>query len=118
MTAALFRRAILALSLFTLVFAVSAQAVEKSTSTVLLGGGGGYYTLPVKSWLDRRYRTVFRQRYDFSCGSAALATLLSYHYGRQVDERQVINEMFKKGDQDKIKKEGFSLLDMKSYLGS
>ncbi|RYF14189.1 MAG: peptidase C39, partial [Oxalobacteraceae bacterium] len=38
------------------------------------------FTAPVTSLIGRRFETVVRQQYDFSCGSAALATLLRYHY--------------------------------------
>lgn len=83
-----------------------------------LDGGGGQYKVPTKTWLDNRYKTVVRQQYDYSCGSAAVATLLSYHYNHPVPERDVLKAMFEVGDQDKIRREGFSLLDMKKYLES
>jgi predicted double-glycine peptidase len=70
----------------------------------------------VESFIERRYRGVVRQKYDFSCGSAALATLLRFHYGRDVDEEAVFRGMWRNGDRAQIRKVGFSLLDMKSYL--
>ena len=83
-----------------------------------LDGGGGQYKVSTKTWLDSRYRTVVRQQYDFSCGSAAIATLLTHHYNHPVPEQDVLKSMFEVGDQDKIRREGFSLLDMKKYLES
>jgi predicted double-glycine peptidase len=62
------------------------------------------------------FRTVVRQQYDFSCGSAALATLLHYHYGLAVNEGSVFQAMYAAGDQQKIQRVGFSMLDMKNYL--
>lgn len=62
------------------------------------------------------FRATVHQQHDFSCGSAAIATLLTYHYGRPVDEATAFNQMFEHGDRDKIRAEGFSLLDMKRYL--
>ncbi|TXL65582.1 peptidase C39 [Zeimonas arvi] len=62
------------------------------------------------------FRTTVHQKYDFSCGSAAIATLLTFHYGRKVSEAQVFQRMWERGDQPKIRAEGFSLLDMKRYL--
>ncbi|HEX5380487.1 MAG TPA: C39 family peptidase [Phenylobacterium sp.] len=62
------------------------------------------------------FRTVVRQQYDYSCGSAALATLLRHHYGLDVNEAEVFAAMYEHGDQAKIQKVGFSLLDMKRYL--
>ena len=78
----------------------------------------GDMAMPVESVQDRKFRSVIRQRYDFSCGSAALATLLHYHYDDKVGESQVFLGMWKDGDRDAIRKVGFSLLDMKRYLGA
>ena len=80
--------------------------------------GSGFYSAPVTSLRDMPFRTVVRQQYDYSCGSAALATLLRYHYGRAVNEAQVFRAMYLVGDQAKIRQVGFSLLDMKRYLDS
>src|SRR5690606_40798166 len=55
---------------------------------------------------------------DFSCGSAATATLLTYQYGHPVTELEVFRQMYAQGDQARIRKEGFSLLDMRRYLQS
>ena len=77
---------------------------------------GGAYSLPVTSIKGARFRAMVRQQYDFSCGSAALSTLLTYHYGYKVSEEQIFAEMYAKGDQPKIRNEGFSLFDMKRYL--
>jgi hypothetical protein len=85
----------------------------------LHGEGGGFYTVSVMSWRDIPFRTVVRQQFDFSCGSAAVATLLRYHYGRNdVNEMHAFRAMYDKGDQQKIQQVGFSLLDMKQYLES
>jgi predicted double-glycine peptidase len=79
-------------------------------------GAGGSYALPVTSLKEARFRSTVRQKDDFSCGSAAVATLLSYHYDKPVTEQQVFAAMYASGDQQKIQREGFSLLDMKRYL--
>ena len=70
----------------------------------------------VMSWRDIPFRTVVRQQHDFSCGSAALATLLTYQYGRPTTEPEAFESMYAVGDQAKIRKVGFSLLDMKRFL--
>ena len=46
----------------------------------------------------------------------AVATLLTYHYGHPINESDVLQVMYDNGDKDKIRKEGFSMLDMKRYL--
>jgi len=78
--------------------------------------GAGNYDVPVTSFLERRFKTVYKQQYDFSCGSATLASLLTFHYDDVVDEQSVFVDMYQNGDQPKIQKQGFSLLDIKLYL--
>jgi len=83
---------------------------------ILLSSGPAPSRISVVSYRDIPFRTVVRQRYDFSCGSAALATLLRYHYDREVGEEQIFRAMYAAGDQDTIRRVGFSLLDMKQFL--
>jgi uncharacterized protein len=87
--------------------AASAQAFVESY---------GSFRVPVTSYKDVPFKSVVRQQYDFSCGSASLATLLHYHYGRPVSEMDAFKAMWATGDQEKIRKVGFSLMDMKRYL--
>lgn len=77
---------------------------------------GSNVSVGVRSIKELKYRSVVRQQLDFSCGSAAVATLLSYHYQHPVSEQDVLLAMYEKGDKGKIHREGFSLLDMKQYL--
>lgn len=79
---------------------------------------GGAFSVPLVSMKEMRFQKTIHQQFDFSCGSAALATLLTYHYDFPVTEQEVFREMFERGDQAKIKKEGFSLLDIKNYLAA
>jgi predicted double-glycine peptidase len=76
------------------------------------------YRLKVTSLKEARFKTTVRQKYDFSCGSAATATLLTYQYGHRVSEAEVFQRMYAKGDKAKIRAEGFSRLDMRRYLQS
>lgn len=78
----------------------------------------GHFSVPVKSYKEIVFGDVFRQQYDFSCGSAALASLLTYHYGTPSTEQDIFKIMYDKGDKEQIKEKGFSLLDMKLYLDS
>lgn len=80
--------------------------------------GGAQFRVPVKSMRELRFSSTTRQQYDFSCGSAALATLLTYHYDYPISETVAFKAMWDSGDQAKIRREGFSLLDMQRYLGS
>lgn len=76
----------------------------------------GAYNVNVKSYQEKLFGDVYRQQYDFSCGSAAVASLVTYHYGRRTQEDAVFEFMFKNGNKEKIEKQGFSMLDMKNYL--
>ena len=82
----------------------------------LAGLSGGRYVLQVTSLKEAKFKATTRQQYDFSCGSAAVATLLTHHYNYPVTEQAVFEAMFALGDQAKIRKDGFSMLDMKNYL--
>lgn len=96
--------------------AVAALSAGAAHAQVSLVDGGARYGVHVTSLRDIPFRTVVRQQYDYSCGSAALATLLRHHYGLEVNEGQIFQAMYATGDQAKIRKLGFSLLDMKRYL--
>jgi predicted double-glycine peptidase len=80
--------------------------------------GGARFNVPVHSMKELKFVSTTRQQYDFSCGSAALATLLTYHYGYPISETTAFQAMWLQGDQQKIRREGFSLLDMQRYLAS
>lgn len=105
-----FRGVSLALALATV---VPATALGGEVS---LSGIGGVFGVPVTSMKERRTMTVVRQQYDFSCGAAAVATLLSYHYDRPTTEEEVFRAMYVSGNKETIQKRGFSMLEMKRYL--
>lgn len=86
--------------------------------TVLVPGPGGNIAVEVSSFQAKRFQDVIPQQYDFSCGSAAVASLLSFHYGNARTEQEVFANMLALSDQDKVRQEGFSMLDMKRYLES
>lgn len=77
-------------------------------------------TLPVavESWKDRKFQNLVRQRTDFSCGAAALATIFNFAFGRTTTEQQVLVNMLRVADPDVVRQKGFSLLDMKTYAKS
>lgn len=79
---------------------------------------GGVLTKEVKSMKEMRQQQMVAQSRDFSCGAAAMATIMRYYYGQPMTELDAILGMFKHGDQQDIKKRGFSLLDMKRYANS
>lgn len=79
---------------------------------------GQRVVVPVTSMKDMKFKRTLRQQFDYSCGSAALATLLTHHYGTPTTEQAVFEQMFANGDQAKIRKMGFSLLDMQRFLAT
>lgn len=79
---------------------------------------GTSYPVKMTSLKEARFRNTIRQKYDFSCGSAAVATLLTYQYAYPVDEQSAFDVMYSNGDRRKINREGFSLLDIKRFLAS
>ena len=90
----------------------------QGAAAVELPLAGARFSVPVSNLKQLRFAATLRQQYDFSCGSAALATLLTHHYGYPVNEQRVFEQMFIHGDQNKIRKEGFSMLDMKRFLAA
>lgn len=92
--------------------------VTHAGTLTMQAANGAEYRVAVTSLKEIRFKATIRQQFDFSCGSAAIATLLTYHYGYPASEQLVFEEMYRRGDQRKIQKEGFSLLDMKLFLQS
>lgn len=95
-----------------------ALAAPVSAQVRLGPDAGGNSETYVMSWWQIPFRSVVRQQYDFSCGSAAIATLLNYHYHHPMDERQSFAAMWRVGDREAIKRVGFSLADMRSFLNA
>ncbi|MEX0730984.1 MAG: C39 family peptidase [Aquisalimonadaceae bacterium] len=77
---------------------------------------GGSHAVPVVSLKEARFHAVIRQQYDYSCGAAALATLLTYHYDDVVAEATVFDSMLTQANRAVVEQQGFSMLDMKNFL--
>lgn len=107
-----------ALSLKALVLAIATVAAGTAEASQVTFFGNNLHRVEVQSYQEQKFSKVVKQEYDFSCGSAALATMLSYFYEMPINERVLVEQMFLTGDQEKISKQGFSLLDMKKYLAS
>src|SRR5918992_5361699 len=75
---------------------------------------------PVKSLLEMRQNRVVVQKWDLSCGAAALATLLNYQHGDLVSEREIAigligRERYLRNPDLVRLQNGFSLFDLKRY---
>lgn len=102
----------------TALLAALMAAAPAMAAETTLSFAGGTVTVPVVSLREARFKSVIRQEHDFSCGSAALATLLTHHYNRPTTEAQAFEAMFAAGDQQAIQRVGFSMFDMQRYLAT
>jgi predicted double-glycine peptidase len=107
------RIATVAPSLLILAAALIASAAPETTSAA----GRSL----VKSLLEMRQDGVVVQRWDLSCGAAALATILTYQYGDPVPEREITRGLIQReeylADPRLVQaRQGFSLLDLKRYV--
>ncbi|WP_008295090.1 C39 family peptidase [Congregibacter litoralis] len=73
------------------------------------------------NWLSLRDAGVVRQERDFSCGAAALATVLTHYYGEPVSEaallEQLLRERVNTGD-TKVQQQALSFADLAMLAGS
>jgi hypothetical protein len=91
-----------------LFFPVSAHAQAKNESYA--------YTKNVRSLKEIRGEGVVRQRWDMSCGAAALSTLLTYEFRDNTPETAIVVWILHRVDPVKVRaRGGFSLLDMKRF---
>jgi predicted double-glycine peptidase len=79
--------------------------------------------LPVRSILEFRRENVVIQKWDLSCGAAALATLLRYQFGENISEKKIARALMRRDeyvDHPELVQlqQGFSLLDLKRYVQS
>src|SRR5215469_10342935 len=78
---------------------------------------------PVRSLLEIRREHVVLQKWDLSCGAAALATLLRYQFREKVTEQEIARALMRRSEYIEHPElvrlqEGFSLLDLKNYVES
>jgi predicted double-glycine peptidase len=93
---------------------VVALAVTVSSAQISIGSGLRA-DRPSSSIKDLRDQNVVKQRSDFSCGAAALATLLRYGFGEHVTEREILVQLFdllSEEEKKATRTTGFSLLHL------
>ena len=56
----------------------------------------------VEPLVEQKFRNIVRQAYDYSCGSAALTTVLNFYLGRSLGERQVMEGLLHYGESERI----------------
>lgn len=71
----------------------------------------------LKPLVETQFRGIVKQAYDYSCGSAALTTLLNGYIGTKLTEQQTMDGLLRYGEYDRIvSQRSFSLLDMKRFV--
>lgn len=98
-----------------LVLLLSACIATPVSAADLAIGGGARVDVPVHSMKDLRDQNVIKQRFDYSCGAASLATILHYGFGADIGERDVLDKLFAILSDDEVdlsRKKGFNLLDL------
>jgi uncharacterized protein len=95
---------------------VLSQPGHAQSALNMYAAAGVPFNVNVHSIRDIRYDHIVSQRFDFSCGSAALATLLKYGYGIDIPEPEMIRRMMAFSTPDVVVKNGFSMLDMKKFV--
>jgi len=96
---------------------LSTQVISQAKSFAVLPGGGLAFK-DIISVRERRFINLVEQQTDFSCGAAAVATVLNNAYGWELSEAEVIHGMLAEADHDIVRTQGFSMLDMKRYAES
>jgi predicted double-glycine peptidase len=79
---------------------------------------GLHYEKSVKTWKDLKEAHIVMQQTDYSCGAAALATLMRYYFKDMISEKEISDDIFKRMTEQDVKnrkKEGLSLLDLKEF---
>lgn len=70
----------------------------------------------IRTLRDIRNDDVVRQRWDISCGAAALSTVLTYDFSDNTPETSIVVWIFHRTNPALIRKRGgFSLLDLKHF---
>lgn len=69
-----------------------------------------------RSWLELKRRNVAMQKYDYSCGAAALSTILQYYWEDPVTEKQILEVLFKMLTTEELQdrtKNGMAITDLR-----
>ena len=100
---------------FAILALILCAAGREASAANISVGSGTRIDVPLKSMKDLRDEGLVKQRFDYSCGAAALATILRYGFGDEVTEREILVQLFDLLSEDEEglrRKEGFSLLDL------
>lgn len=77
------------------VFLAALVFCEHANADLLLATPSAAGWLPVHSWKEARDERIVKQNLDYSCGAAALATILQSFYGMKTSEEDLLAAMGK-----------------------
>jgi uncharacterized protein len=106
------------ISFLFLVIPFSGNDESALAASLEVNTGGISFQKKVKTFKDLKFQNIVRQTLDYSCGAASLATILTYYFGKETAEDEILNSVFSHADSmqiDRIKQKGLSLLDLKNY---
>lgn len=74
-------------------------------------------TKTVRTLKEMRDEQIVRQKWDMTCGAAAISTLLTYEFKDKTPETAVVAWLLRRTDPVKVQaRKGFSLLDLKHFV--
>lgn len=92
--------------------------VMSDQKVVRVNSGPTTLQVPVRSVMDLRQSGVVMQAYDYSCGAASMATLLTYGLDDPIDEIPILKSVMQaanEGERAQLKEKGLSLLDLQRF---
>lgn len=85
-------------SLVFIIYLIFATPLYAKDSSIHLSYQTTTGSFPIKIWKDLRDSNIEKQDEDFSCGSASVATILRSFYGKEVYEKDILDEVIRVGD--------------------
>jgi predicted double-glycine peptidase len=82
---------------------------------VLAIGDGVAYARPIESYRAAKFKNLVKQKLEFSCGAASLATILTYYWGRPTQEAEIlelVEPRYTGALREELKNEGMSADDI------
>ena len=100
--------------LFSLLTLISSNSIAGNINFKIFSSGISI-NRSIKSKTEIRFDKIVKQKYDVSCGSAALATIFNYYYDHKITEQEIINKIKNFKNMTTLENSsGFTLLDLKN----
>jgi predicted double-glycine peptidase len=104
----------LGLSFFPIAARPEPSAIKEPGAQMLIRTR--WFEHPTQTWVGLRRQNVVMQQFDYSCGAAALATLMRFYFQDAVTEADVLKQILSRMNPEELadrEKAGLSLLDLK-----